>query len=227
MLPVNIIKIIGEPGKNAVLILDVLFKKKAKASLHIVYADDIRAYCVKNPAKFPISPAAAVSEAQVLNWYGVVKVTKHNDKMIIEKDKMFDEVAKLAKKSKPKTQKKVPKKKPSKSFESIFDSFLVKPKPKKKTVKKSVTKTKKKVSKSGKRKLHILQNSKKRNTKQKTVRRRKVPKLSGRKSKSKRPRARNTKKPLRNVPRHAGKRGKGTVRSSTKARKTTKRKTKR
>jgi len=215
MLPKNIIKIIGEPGKNAVLILDTLFKGKKKQSLNVVYDDDIRKYCVKNPKKAVLSPAAAVSEAQVLKWYGVVKLTKRENKLVIEKDKMFDNVAKLAKKmpkSKPKPKPRKPRKK--KSFESIFDSFLIKP-------------VKKKGDKNGKPRLHLLQNSKRRNPKQKSSRGRKVSRVPGHKPKSKRPRARHTKKPLRNISRHAKRGSKRNVRSGSKTRKKAKRKTKR
>ncbi|MDP7282586.1 MAG: hypothetical protein QF475_03050 [Candidatus Undinarchaeales archaeon] len=226
MLPDNILKVIGEPGKNTVLILDAIFRAKKRKSLTVVYDDDIREYCVKFPDKVKISPAAAVSETQVLKWYGVVKITKKGKQLVISKDKMFDRVAKLSKK-KPKKVKPgrrgagAPK---AKSFESIFDSFLIKPKTKNQKPK---TLSKGKRGKNDKRKLHLLQNSKKRNTKQKNSRGRKVSRVSGHKSNSKRPRTRNTKKPLRNISGNARKRSKRTVRPKPKARKKPKRKTKR
>tara|TARA_Y100000034_G_scaffold36903_1_gene45353 strand:- start:8425 stop:9096 length:672 start_codon:yes stop_codon:yes gene_type:complete len=223
MLPKTILKVIGEPGTNTIVILDALFREKKRKSLHVVYDDDIRAYCIKHMDKVKLSPAAAVSETQVLKWYGVVKVSNRGKKLIIEKDKLFDKMAKLAK-QKPKKVIKKPSKPTTpkaKSFESIFDSFLIKPKAKSK---KPIAK---KRGKNGKPRVHILQNSKKRNTKQKNSRGRKVSRVSGHTTSSKRPRTRNTKKPLRNISGHARKRSKRAVRPKPKARKKLKRKTKR
>jgi hypothetical protein len=232
MLAKNILLIIGEPGRNTVLILDKLFQQKKKESLKIVYDSDVREYCVNNPKKAVLSPAAAVSETQVLKWYGVVKISTRSKKLIIEKDKMFDKVAKLARIKPIKKVVKPTVKKPSKekSFESIFDSFLVMPKPKSK---KSRSKSQKKIQaikkgvKNGKPRVHLLQNSKKRNTKQKNSRGRKVLSVSRYKPKSKRARSRNIKKSYQDISRNTRRRHKKPVRAKPKTRKKSKRKTRR
>jgi len=88
MLPQEILAVIGEPGKNAVLILDELFAQKEKEYLRVVYDSDILDYCAKKNA--PFSGRTALTETQTLAWYGVVKITKQGTKLLIKKDKFFN-----------------------------------------------------------------------------------------------------------------------------------------
>ena|GEM_PF-6069464 len=92
----NILTAIGEPGKKTILILDELFSQKAEENLKFISNADLTAYCARNPdAK--ITGRSAVTQAQMLQWYEVVTVSKTQYGVSIKKGKYFNDVLELIK----------------------------------------------------------------------------------------------------------------------------------